>query len=70
MPSAQVTHANILYLMRVMNFSCRINMRTTIFALIGASLAASAASAAPKVPAYVIDYGKRSMGFMFFSALV
>ncbi|PTB35235.1 hypothetical protein M441DRAFT_452770 [Trichoderma asperellum CBS 433.97] len=31
-------------------------MRTIVFALIGASLATSAASAAPNVPAYVIDY--------------
>lgn len=38
-------------------------MRTVIFALVGASLAASAATAAPKVPDFVIDYGKRSTGF-------
>ncbi|PNP48436.1 hypothetical protein TGAMA5MH_00474 [Trichoderma gamsii] len=31
-------------------------MRTIIFALVGASLAASAATAAPKVPDFVIDY--------------
>jgi hypothetical protein len=33
-------------------------MRIFAFALIGVSLVASAATAAPKVPAYVIDYGK------------
>lgn len=38
-------------------------MRTVIVALVGASLAASAATAAPKVPDFVIDYGKRSTGF-------
>lgn len=38
-------------------------MKTIIFALIGASLAVSAATAAPKVPDYVIDFGKRSTGF-------
>lgn len=41
-----------------------VNMRTIIAALIGATLAASAAAAAPKVPDFVIDFGKRRTGFL------